>query len=166
MFLLGGWLAGVDTGTLPCGYLHSIYWYGLYVLSLAAGSIGLWVVKRQTSQNPKRKTYAWHRLAYTAIIPVLLLAVLSGLECTNQLNFTDCWFVWRLAGTANCSLYNSADSADLRSPTPYWVLRWEVNVWFSQLLVEIPMHPIQVPVARCYAANFYSSLDFPAWACC
>jgi len=31
------------------------------------------------SQNQKRKTYAWHRLVYTAIIPVLLLAVLSGL---------------------------------------------------------------------------------------
>ena len=33
----------------------------------------------QVSQNPKRKNYAWHRLVYTAIIPVLLLAILSGL---------------------------------------------------------------------------------------
>lgn len=33
----------------------------------------------QKSQNVKRKTYAWHRLAFTAIIPVLLLAILTGL---------------------------------------------------------------------------------------
>lgn len=31
------------------------------------------------SPNPKRKNYAWHRLVYTAIVPVLLLAILSGL---------------------------------------------------------------------------------------
>jgi thiosulfate reductase cytochrome b subunit len=31
------------------------------------------------SQNLKRKNYAWHRLAYTAILPILLLAILSGL---------------------------------------------------------------------------------------
>lgn len=31
------------------------------------------------AKNPKRKNYAWHRLAYTAIIPILLLAILSGL---------------------------------------------------------------------------------------
>jgi len=84
MFLLGGWLAGVDTGTLPpCGYLHSIYFGMAFTfLSLAAGSIGLWVVKTwRRWSKPKRKS-AW--LAYTAIIPVLLLAVLSGLECTTS----------------------------------------------------------------------------------
>jgi thiosulfate reductase cytochrome b subunit len=30
-------------------------------------------------QNPKRLNYAWHRLAYTGIVPVLLLAIASGL---------------------------------------------------------------------------------------
>ena len=30
-------------------------------------------------QNPKRRTYAWHRLVYTGIIPVLILAIASGL---------------------------------------------------------------------------------------
>jgi thiosulfate reductase cytochrome b subunit len=33
----------------------------------------------QTGQNPKRQNYAWHRLVYTAIIPILLLAIASGL---------------------------------------------------------------------------------------
>jgi thiosulfate reductase cytochrome b subunit len=33
----------------------------------------------QVGQNPKRRTYAWHRLVYTGIIPVLLLAICSGL---------------------------------------------------------------------------------------
>ncbi|MEH2331279.1 hypothetical protein [Nostoc sp.] len=33
----------------------------------------------QVSQNPKHKNYVWHRLVYTAIISVLLLAILSGL---------------------------------------------------------------------------------------
>jgi len=34
----------------------------------------------QVSQNEKRKNYAWHRLVYTAIIPILLLAIVSGLS--------------------------------------------------------------------------------------
>lgn len=33
----------------------------------------------QVAQNPKRRTYAWHRLVYTGMIPVMLLAILSGL---------------------------------------------------------------------------------------
>jgi thiosulfate reductase cytochrome b subunit len=33
----------------------------------------------QVGQNPKRRTYAWHRLIYTGIIPVLLMAIASGL---------------------------------------------------------------------------------------
>jgi thiosulfate reductase cytochrome b subunit len=33
----------------------------------------------RVSQNEKRKNYAWHRLVYTAIVPVLLLAIASGL---------------------------------------------------------------------------------------
>ncbi|MDZ8258341.1 hypothetical protein [Nostoc sp. ChiQUE01b] len=33
----------------------------------------------QVSQNPKHKNYVWHRLVYTAIIPIPLLAILSGL---------------------------------------------------------------------------------------
>jgi thiosulfate reductase cytochrome b subunit len=33
----------------------------------------------KSGQNPKRKAYAWHRLLYTGIIPVVLLAIASGL---------------------------------------------------------------------------------------
>jgi thiosulfate reductase cytochrome b subunit len=33
----------------------------------------------QENNNIKRKNYAWHRLAYTIIIPILLLSILTGL---------------------------------------------------------------------------------------
>jgi thiosulfate reductase cytochrome b subunit len=33
----------------------------------------------KSGTNPKRKAYAWHRLLYTGIIPVLLLAITSGM---------------------------------------------------------------------------------------
>jgi hypothetical protein len=33
----------------------------------------------QKSRNIKRKNYAWHRLAYTLIVPFLLLSILTGL---------------------------------------------------------------------------------------
>ena len=39
------------------------------------------------AKNPKRKNYAWHRLAYTAIIPILILAILSGLCMYKPVQF-------------------------------------------------------------------------------
>jgi thiosulfate reductase cytochrome b subunit len=33
----------------------------------------------KVGQNPKRRTYAWHRIIYTEIIPVLLLSIASEL---------------------------------------------------------------------------------------
>jgi thiosulfate reductase cytochrome b subunit len=57
--------------------------YGIYIFltkrwqkRFAAGS-DLQALK--VGQNPKRKAYAWHRLIYTGIIPILLLAIASGL---------------------------------------------------------------------------------------
>lgn len=64
-------------------YAVNLLWYGLYVFVTRrwqhrfASSNDLKAV--QVSQNPKRKTYAWHRLIYTAIVPILLLAIVSGL---------------------------------------------------------------------------------------
>jgi thiosulfate reductase cytochrome b subunit len=41
----------------------------------------------QVSQNAKRKTYAWHRLAYTAVIPILLMAIVSGIAMYKPAQF-------------------------------------------------------------------------------
>jgi len=84
----------------------NLLWYGLYVFITRRWQHRFVSSKDlkalQTSQNPKRKTYAWHRLAYTAIIPVLLLAVLSGLNVQTS-STSDCWFVWQLRH-CECSL--------------------------------------------------------------
>jgi thiosulfate reductase cytochrome b subunit len=39
------------------------------------------------SQNTKRKNYAWHRLVYTGIVPVLLLAIVSGIAMYKPAQF-------------------------------------------------------------------------------
>jgi thiosulfate reductase cytochrome b subunit len=83
--LLGGWLAGGRDWHFAAMWLFSLnlLWYGLYIFATRrflrrfASSSDLKAL--QVSQNPKRKNYAWHRLIYTAIIPVLVLAILSGL---------------------------------------------------------------------------------------
>lgn len=64
-------------------YALNLLCYGLYVFITRrwqhrfASTSDLKAVK--VSQNEKRKTYAWHRLVYTAIVPLLLLAIASGL---------------------------------------------------------------------------------------
>lgn len=83
--LLGGWLAGGRHWHFAAIWLFSLNLlvYGLYILGSRR-----WLHRFATtsdlqalrvSQNPKRRLYAWHRLIYTAIIPVLLLAIASGL---------------------------------------------------------------------------------------
>ena len=83
--LLGGWLAGGRDWHFAVMWIYSLnlFWYGLYVFITRrwqhrfANTKDLKAI--QASPNPKRKNYAWHRLVYTALIPVLLLAILSGL---------------------------------------------------------------------------------------
>ncbi len=41
----------------------------------------------QASNNPKRKIYAWHRIVYTSIIPILLLAIATGLSMYQPVQF-------------------------------------------------------------------------------
>lgn len=85
IFLLGGWLAGGRHWHFAVMWLFSfnLLWYGLYIAITRRwqhrflGSNDLKAL--QKTKNQKRLTYAWHRLIYTAIIPVLLLAILSGL---------------------------------------------------------------------------------------
>src|SRR4028118_320370 len=85
LFLLGGWLAGGRHWHFAAMWLFALnlVWYGLYIFItrrwkhrfLASNDLKA----LQQSRNPKRKNYAWHRLTYTAIIPILLLALLTGL---------------------------------------------------------------------------------------
>jgi thiosulfate reductase cytochrome b subunit len=85
LFLLGGWLAGGRHWHFAAMWLFALnlLWYGLYVVITRRWKhrfLGSNDIKAlQKTHNPKRIAYAWHRLAYTAIIPVLLLAVISGL---------------------------------------------------------------------------------------
>jgi len=85
LFLLGGWLAGGRHWHFAAMWLYALnlLWYGVYVFATQrwrrrfAGQNDLKAL--QVGQNPQRKAYAWHRLAYTAIVPILLLAIFSGL---------------------------------------------------------------------------------------
>jgi thiosulfate reductase cytochrome b subunit len=84
-FLLGGWLAGGRHWHFAAMWLFSLNLliYGIYIFItrrwknrfLSSNDLGA----LQKSQNVKRKTYAWHRLAYTLIIPILLLSIFTGL---------------------------------------------------------------------------------------
>lgn len=84
LFLLGGWLAGGRHWHFAAMWLFglNLLWYGGYIFITRRWQKRFVSSKDLTAlqkgQNPKRKTYAWHRLIYTAIIPVLLLAILSG----------------------------------------------------------------------------------------
>jgi thiosulfate reductase cytochrome b subunit len=82
---LGGWLAGGRNWHFAVMWVFSftLLIYGIYIgltkrwQKRFVSSSDLEVLK--TGQNPKRKAYAWHRLLYTGIIPILLLAIASGL---------------------------------------------------------------------------------------
>jgi thiosulfate reductase cytochrome b subunit len=82
---LGGWLAGGRDWHFAIMWIFSfnLLIYGIYIFltkrwkrRFVSGS-DLEVIAK--GQNPKRKAYAWHRLIYTGIIPILLLAIASGL---------------------------------------------------------------------------------------
>ncbi|MBD2594626.1 cytochrome b/b6 domain-containing protein [Nostoc spongiaeforme FACHB-130] len=83
-FLLGGWLGGGRNWHFAAMWLFSLNLlvYGVYIFStkrwekrfVSQGDLQV----LQKGQNPKRKNYAWHRLIYTGIVPVLILAIASG----------------------------------------------------------------------------------------
>ena len=85
VFLLGGWLAGGRHWHFAAMWLFSLnlLWYGLYILATQRWRHrfvnGQDLKALQASKNPKRLTYAWHRLAYTTIVLILVLAIFSGL---------------------------------------------------------------------------------------
>lgn len=91
--LLGGWLGGGRNWHFAGMWFYSLnlLFYGLYILisrrwkKRFASSSDLKAL--QVSQNVKRKNYALHRLVYTIIIPVLLLAIISGLAMYKPAQF-------------------------------------------------------------------------------
>jgi thiosulfate reductase cytochrome b subunit len=97
LFLLGGWLAGGRHWHFASMWLFALnlLCYGVYIVITRrwkhrfVGSNDLKAL--QLSQNPQRKAYAWHRIAYTAIVPVLLLAILSGMGMYKPAQFD--WIV-------------------------------------------------------------------------
>jgi thiosulfate reductase cytochrome b subunit len=82
---LGDWLAGGRD------WHFAIMW--IFAFNLLIYGIYIFLTKRwkrkffsqqdlkalQVGQNPKRLIYAWHRAIYTGIVPVLILAIASGL---------------------------------------------------------------------------------------
>lgn len=90
---LGGWLAGGRNWHFAAMWFYALnlLWYGLYVMfsrrwqkRYATGSD---LKALRVSQNAKRKNYALHRLVYTAIIPILVLSIASGLAMYKPASF-------------------------------------------------------------------------------
>ncbi len=85
LLVLGGGLAGGRAWHFAIMWVYALnlLGYGLFIgitrrwQHRFAGNNDIKAVR--VSQNEKRKNYAWHRLVYTAIIPILLLAIASGL---------------------------------------------------------------------------------------
>ncbi|MGB7084183.1 MAG: cytochrome b/b6 domain-containing protein [Phormidesmis sp.] len=90
---LGGWLAGGRSWHFAAMWVFAmnLLIYGIYIFLTRrwkkryVSQSDIKVLK--TGQNQKRKNYAWHRLVYTAIIPVLVLAIASGLAMYKPVQF-------------------------------------------------------------------------------
>jgi thiosulfate reductase cytochrome b subunit len=93
LITLGGWLAGGRNWHFALMWIYGInlLGYGIYVFwtrrwrdrFIATGDIKA----LQASSNIKRRNYAWHRLVYTSIIPILLLAIATGLAMYQPVQF-------------------------------------------------------------------------------
>ena len=99
---LGGWLAGGRHWHFATMWIFvlNLLWYGVYVLLTrhwqhryaSATDVKALLV----GQNPKRKNYAWHRLVYTLLIPILLLSIFSGMGMYKPAQFY--WIVDSFGG--------------------------------------------------------------------
>jgi thiosulfate reductase cytochrome b subunit len=91
--LLGGWLGGGRDWHFVAMWFFSLnlLWYGVYIFYTRRWRhrfvSGADIKVLQVSENIKRKNYAWHRLIYTSIIPVLLLAILTGTAMYKPVQF-------------------------------------------------------------------------------
>ncbi|QLE56531.1 cytochrome b/b6 domain-containing protein [Nostoc sp. TCL26-01] len=97
IFTLGGWLAGGRHWHFATMWLFSLnlLWYGFYILITRRWRhrfVGANDIKAlQKSHNSQRLVYAWHRIVYTSIIPILLLALLTGIGMYKPAQFP--WIV-------------------------------------------------------------------------
>lgn len=97
IFTLGGWLAGGRHWHFFAMWFFSLnlLWYGIYILITRRWRhrfVGANDIKAlQKSHNSKRLIYAWHRLVYTAIIPILLIAIFTGVGMYKPAQFP--WIV-------------------------------------------------------------------------
>ncbi len=90
--LLGGWLGGGRNWHFASMWVFSmsLLIYGIYIFLTRRWKHRFASekdIQALQAKNPKRKNYAWHRIAYTAIIPILLLAILSGLCMYKPVQF-------------------------------------------------------------------------------
>ncbi|AFZ57297.1 cytochrome b/b6 domain-containing protein [Anabaena cylindrica FACHB-243] len=97
LFTLGAWLAGGRHWHFAAMWLFSLnlLGYGIYIFITRRWRhrfVGVNDIKAlQKTQNPQRLIYAWHRIAYTAIIPILLLAIFTGIGMYKPAQFP--WIV-------------------------------------------------------------------------
>lgn len=93
IFLLGGWLAGGRHWHFAAMWLFALNLlsYGIYIFITRRWKhrfvSGNDISALQKSQNEKRTTYAWHRIAYTLIVPMLLLAIFTGIGMYKPAQF-------------------------------------------------------------------------------
>jgi thiosulfate reductase cytochrome b subunit len=93
LITLGGWLAGGRNWHFALMWVYglNLLAYGIYILwtkRWRSRFVDKQDVKAlQSSTNPKRRNYAWHRIIYTSIIPILLLAIVSGLSMYQPVQF-------------------------------------------------------------------------------
>ncbi len=93
LITLGGWLAGGRNWHFALMWIYglNLFAYGIYVFwtrrwrNRFIGSSDLKAL--QNSSNIKRRKYAWHRIVYTSIIPILLLAIATGLAMYQPVQF-------------------------------------------------------------------------------
>ncbi|MEC4813056.1 MAG: cytochrome b/b6 domain-containing protein [Scytonema sp. PMC 1069.18] len=90
---LGGWLAGGRHWHFAAMWLFSLnlLWYGCYIFITRRWRhrfVGKNDLKAlQKSKNSKRRIYAWHRIIYTSIIPILLLSIFTGIGMYKPAQF-------------------------------------------------------------------------------
>ena len=104
IFTLGGWLAGGRHWHFAAMWLFSLnlVFYGVYIFVTRRWKHRFVSDKDikalRLSQNQQRRAYAWHRIVYTAIVPILLLAIFSGLGMYKPVQFhwiVDCFGDWQ-----------------------------------------------------------------------
>lgn len=107
---LGDWLAGARNWHFAVMWVFAftLLIYGIYILLTQRWKRKFFSEQDrkalQVGENPKRRTYAWHRLIYTGIIPVLLLAIASGLAMYKpaQLHWLSGLFInWQILRTVH-----------------------------------------------------------------